>query len=693
MEPGTSITTWQQAFEEYRIPTTRAIEKQLKSTAARDKEKLRTLVGGSYRELLATSESIVVLDSMTKVTEEHLSTMGHNCRPPIQNLATKSPETKHLVLAELRLLQRCCATVATTLRAQRILLCSQILVVARLLLKSLGEHQLPANSLDLLRNKVSLLRRQLLRQVDAKLISPLSQVSQLVEALCSYCLVTSVSSDDALGHLHQLRLDKMRRTLSNASTHGNTIHEALRYQLISLQTFKALVGRPLVEAMTNLQKRPILTDQALRNLETLDLDRTISVISSDIQSFVPYFKRSALSPKDIQAKLETWSEEASRVLVAALDAYLRDLENTVLVLNLRKDLYTILLPSYFSTLGSSNMHNQMRNVLSKKLQSICLGQVKQLKDITSSLTEGVGEHPKIKSLWDGDITQAGANTRGSRAIKQVKSRHTGHHTSLAKATRSLEKWVSSIKITEFSFTELSKTSWRDLMEEPDEEDEQESIELSKQLGMTDAENHVGFLQESLREGLSTYETSIVEAATRLSSGSSDIEKAVALIRSIRMSIATLQDAFPKHMAFEKIHEIIPRLHEIVAGEVVRRLSQMSERRGKSAVSKQESLPEDMPSPKTFSTLRRLCEVMFDIGGTDIWSTSGVAKVKNQVQARVFDAEHKAAYVMNEFDEAYLRAALNVAGNPSDDTSHLAGPQTQAAQDYWGRTKLLFGLLS
>lgn len=45
MEPGTVITTWQQAFEQYRIPTTRAIEKQLRANAARDKEKLRVLVG------------------------------------------------------------------------------------------------------------------------------------------------------------------------------------------------------------------------------------------------------------------------------------------------------------------------------------------------------------------------------------------------------------------------------------------------------------------------------------------------------------------------------------------------------------------------------------------------------------------------------------------------------------------------
>jgi hypothetical protein len=619
--------------------------------------------------------------------------MGLNCRPPSHDIGTRSPDIKKVVLAELRLLQRCCATVATTLREQRILQCAQLLVVSRLLLKSLGERQLPVTSLDLLRNKVSLLRRQLLRQVDAKLTSPLSQLSELVEAICSYCLVTSVSSDDALGHLHQLRLDKMRRTLHRASNDGHTIREALRYQLISLQTFKALAGRPLAEAMTNLQKRPILADQALRELESLDLDRTISLISSDIQSFVPYFKRSALSSKDTRAKLETWSDEAFRVLVAALETYLGGSEDTVIVLNLRKELYTILLPSYFSTPGSRNMHNKMRNVLDKKLQTICSGQVKQLHDITSNLTEGAGDIPEVKPLWDKDVAQVGASTRGSRLIKQVKSRHTGHHTSLVKATRSLEKWVSSTKTTEASFMELSKTTWRDLLEEPDEEDEEEALELSKQLSKTDTENYVRFLQESLREGLSAYETSIVDAATRVSSGSSDIGRAVTLLRSVRMSVAALQDAFPDYIAFEKIHEIIPRLHELVAGEVLRRLSEASGRKGKSAVCRNESLPEDMPSPRAFSTLRRLCEIMFDIGGTDIWSASGVAKVKSQVQARIFDPEHKAAYMVNEFDEIYLRAALSTAGDTGDDASRPSETHIQAAQDYWTRTKLLFGLLS
>ncbi|KAK5065277.1 hypothetical protein LTR84_001115 [Exophiala bonariae] len=693
MESVGTITTWQQAFEEYRIPTTRVIEKQLKSSATRDKEKLRTLVGGSYRELLATAESIVVLDSKTKTAEEHMSIMGHNCRPPNHDTGTKSHDEKKIVLAELRLLQRCCTTIASILRETRFLHCSQLMVVSRLLLKSLSEHQLPAPSLDLLRNKVAHLRRQLLRQIDARFTTPVSNLLELVEAICSYCLITSVSSEDALSHLHQLRLDKIRRMLQRASDDSRHIQEALRYQLVSLQTFKALVGRPLAEAMTNMQKRAILTDQTLRNLESLDLDRTVSLISSDIQSFVPYFKKSTLSADDARAKLENWSDEASRVLVTSLKTHLNTSNDTAPILNLRQDLYTALLPSYFSTPGAANMHQQIRQIVNEKLQIICSTQVRQLQDITASLTKRMPDTPEVKSLWDEDTAKASANTRGSRLIKQVKSRHTGHHSSLNRAQKSLGRWIASIKATEASFTALSTTSWRDLMEEPDEEDEEEALDLSKQLGKTDAEGYVKFLQDSLRAGLSSLEAGIIDAATQIGTENPDISRSVALLRSIRMSVAALQDAFPDHMTFEKIHAAIPQLHDLVAIEVVNRLSEASERKKRSVKSSKERLPEDMPSPRAFVTLRRLCEIMFEIGGTDIWSATAVEKIKIQVQARVFNPEHNTAYMMNDFDEAYLRAALGSTTDTVGSASHSAGGHDRAAQEYWTRTKLLFGLLS
>lgn len=45
MDPGATLLNWQQAFEGYRIAQTRTIEKQLRSQATQNKEKLRTLVG------------------------------------------------------------------------------------------------------------------------------------------------------------------------------------------------------------------------------------------------------------------------------------------------------------------------------------------------------------------------------------------------------------------------------------------------------------------------------------------------------------------------------------------------------------------------------------------------------------------------------------------------------------------------
>lgn len=652
-----------------------------------------SLVSGSYRELLATAESIVVLDSKTKEAEEHLSTMGHNCRPPNHDTATKSLDKKKIILAELRLLQRCCTTIASLLREAKFLHCAQLLVVSRLLLKSLSEHQLPVASLELLRNKISLLRRQLLRQIDARLTSPISQLPDLVQAICSYCLITSVSSEDALSHLQQLRLEKMRRMLQRDSDGSRHIHEALKYQLVSLQTFKALVGRPLAEAMTNIQRRPILADQTLRSLESLDFDKTGPLISSDIQSFVPYFKKSVLSSEDARLKLESWSEEAGRILVTSLTTHLKPSNDTSSVLGLRQDLYTALLPSYFSTPGASHMHQQIRHIVNEKLQAICSSQVKQLQDITASLTEGAADTPNVQSLWDEDIAKASASTRGSRLIKQVKSRHTGYHQSLTKAQKALGQWVASTKSTEASFIELSKISWRDLIEEPNEEDEEEALDLSKQLGKTDAEGYVRFLQDSLRTGLSTLEANIVDAATRMGTEKSDIGRSVALLRSIRMSVAALRDGFPDYVTFEKIDTVIPQLHDLVAGEVLRQLSEASERKKRSLKSPNESLPEDMPSPRAFVTLRRLCEIMFDIGGTDIWSVAAVDKVKVQVQARVFDSEHKTAYMINQFDEAYLRAALRATINTDETLLHSAGGHDRPAQEYWTRTKLLFGLLS
>ncbi|KAI1611875.1 hypothetical protein EDD37DRAFT_566157 [Exophiala viscosa] len=688
MEPGTTINTWQQAFQDHRIPTTRAIEKQLRAGVSRDKEKLRALVGGSYRELLATAEAIVVLQEKTKVTEDHLSSISHNCRPPQHEASAKSSPPEKVALAQLRLLQRCHTTSSTSLRNRNLLQCSKLLFLSRLLLKSLDNQESLSESLEYLRNKFGVLRRQLLRQIDATLVNPVSNVPDLLEGICSYCLVTSVSTEDALTHLRQLRLEKLRRQLDKP--HGpETICEGLQYQLASLQTFKALNGRPIIEAMNNLRKKPILEDPAINTIESLDLDRLWPLLPEEIRTFVPYFKRSAPSAEEMQAKLEAWSREACQLLSNSVDDHLSKLDDITGVLELRKDIYEILLPVYFSTPASNDINKHIRHSLNQRISQICHSQGDRLSQVTQALIESAVGNASTKSLWDAEIVQTSLERGASKMIARVKSRHSGLNARLSKSSRTLNAWISTLHATQKVIDELPKVRWRDAIEEPDDEQEEEAAHVIRMLCKEDPSVYSESLEGALQKALSKYETSLASAASAIGGDCPDISKAVYLLRSIRVSVSALQHAFPEGASVKGLEGIVPRLHQILAADVMRRLSEMTERDGTVRKWDKSQLPENMPSPKAFMTLRRLCNIVTEIGGTDSWCTPALTLVKKDVGARVFMPEHRQDYMEHEFDEAYLRIALD-----QEDGSAVEMKRKSPVEfDYWLRTKLLFGVLS
>ncbi|KIW27491.1 uncharacterized protein PV07_07224 [Cladophialophora immunda] len=687
MESSTTIISWQHAFENHRIPQTRVIEKQLRASAAQNKDKLRALVGGSYRELLATAEAIVVLDAQTRTAEDNLLSISHNCRPPQQDASPRPPPADKVALAQFRLLQRCCTTAASSLRDQHILRCAQLLVVSRLLLKSLGDQDTLTKSLDSLRNKLGALRRQLLLRTEARLTNPTSTLSDLLESICAYCLVTSSSSEDALEHLRQLRLEKIRRQLS-ASHQRPTICQALRYQILSLQTFKSLIGRPMVDSINNLQKRPILEDPSIRDLECLGLDQTFSLIPDEIRSFVPYFKRSAPTFEETQAKLETWSRESLRIFSDALHHCLPTLDQIDEVLGLRQELYTILLPSYFSTPAGSDIKEQIAQALNKRVNDICHNRSAYLVRITMPLLDKLAASKTTKSLWDSELALLNLDAGGTKLITRVKNRHEGNSVALSKASKSLNIWITTTNSAFDQLNEITKLRWRDIVEEPEEENEDEASDLIKELCETDSRLYRDNLQEALQKALLEYETSITERATQVVEEPETVSHVVALLRSIRMSTSALQHSFPEQARFAKLPEIVRKLHQLVATEVSLQLSASREGQKKSMKWSKDMLPDNMPSPCAFSTLRQLCKIMLEVGGTDLWSLPVVGLVKEAVGSHIFRSEVKAWYMENEFDEAYLSIALG------RDTSAAPREKTniKSASEYWARTKLLFGVL-
>jgi hypothetical protein len=57
----------------------RKLEQQLRTTADDNREKLRSLVGASYRSLLDTAETIIDMEAQMDQVESKLGRIGQNC--------------------------------------------------------------------------------------------------------------------------------------------------------------------------------------------------------------------------------------------------------------------------------------------------------------------------------------------------------------------------------------------------------------------------------------------------------------------------------------------------------------------------------------------------------------------------------------------------------------------------------------
>jgi hypothetical protein len=71
----TAFKDWEEAFQ-HPIPATRQFEKTLRSHAEENRQKLRTIVGASYRDLLGTADRILEMDAQMRLVDVNLGLLG-----------------------------------------------------------------------------------------------------------------------------------------------------------------------------------------------------------------------------------------------------------------------------------------------------------------------------------------------------------------------------------------------------------------------------------------------------------------------------------------------------------------------------------------------------------------------------------------------------------------------------------------
>ncbi|RMZ83598.1 hypothetical protein DV738_g962, partial [Chaetothyriales sp. CBS 135597] len=659
------LQSWQEAFEKHPIVETRSIEKQLRLSIANDRGRLRNLVGDNYRELLGTADRIVLVEKQTREVEGQIYEIGRQCQPPLPQRGPGKEHARRQVIAQLRLLQRSVSEARIAFRQKEWLLCSRLIAIAGLLAKSLGDESIPA--VRLLQRKAASLRQALLISVDAKLANPLSEPQTLVEACCAYCFVTSASSSDVLTHLQRLRLEKLRKVLGSDRASHRTIVDALRYLLESLQVIKNLAGRSLLEALGSWQKHPIWESEGLQSLELLDLKSLVPLLPEEIRSFIPLFKRKPLAPRDVHQILEGWSHEARTLWLSSLEKQMLSTESYVDLLQFRQSLCGTFLPLYFSTPGGGDLFQAIRKAVESRMHTLAKNRCLSLSHIISRFEGSLRVPEAAQSLWQPELAKLSLNDGGQTLLQQVWGRYTGRSASQTKALRRITRWISSVQDMQAEFGKLRNSRWREHLEEADDDQEDEAQEILDTLTQTDPASYAGQLQEALLSALTAYEEKMSGAVDKLGlQGEDHTLEAVSLLRVIRDSLNLLQRAFRDHH-FDQVRGKLPNLYGIVASGVVARLEQWEKTGAASAttIPPAASSLDDVPSPRTFAFLRQLCTVMLDIGNTDIW----------------------APFIETTFDEAYVRTAL---GQP---LQSVEGSQRKAAEAYWARTRLLFGLLA
>ncbi|KAL4884066.1 hypothetical protein BJY04DRAFT_183881 [Aspergillus karnatakaensis] len=760
-----SLKSWQDAFH-YPIPTVRRVEQELRRDITSNKEKLRALVGTRYRELVGTAETIVSMNRDMEDVDTTLGDIGRRCNPrlmgkkyahfnQINGETTDEDAAKRALGAQLALLHRCSVLISKMLRKRGSpLLTAKLLVISRLLHKTLSEQKSPPPFLETLRNQLASLRRGLRSRIDRRLASAKSTVDEVIEALAAYCLATSSSSDDAMTYYHKIRLDVIYNQLELAIDSGENILNALRLYVQTLQISKLLLSRRLTDVLGNLKSRPLFTDPDVRGVDDLALDVLGRWVAMDIINFTPWIKLNEISKQDAERTIKKWSKNAFDEFVRRSQASLATWVDFSQLLQLRKETLELWLYSWSSTPTHSALQvmEGLRAVFNNRLSSILSDKANALDTFGQAVASAIsvwdsGEHNATRSMWDHELVSMDYSSGAAAFKTAVTDRLLGRDQDTSTGMQSYARWLSSIGALRESIDALREVRWPDIIDEAADEDI--DIDVAAILNDDDKQLLWDALEAAVEQAFTVLQDSFKDTFGALGDSARG-EKAAFMIKLIRLVRTDLpQDLVSKDLRFS--NGIVPDLQGILATEVIavtRPLSFAYSRSrpvpGRVLWEGEPELPIQ-PSPATFKFLRRMVESM-DRHGHGLWDTSTIHVLQKSLQQELAkritsfmeelessvkiselepgiemgqDNDNKSAEELAEkrrrdlklqlyFDTTFLSSALSKK-EPQEKPLHQvteklrnsfgseSGPidktMDQRAQEYWHRTRLLFGLLA
>ncbi|KAF8865978.1 hypothetical protein BDZ45DRAFT_579970 [Acephala macrosclerotiorum] len=671
----TTCTTAAEAFK-YPLPQVRQFHRTLTSELDEKNARLRTLVGGSYRQLLGTAETILHMRDDIGHVEDKLGRVGKGCgRGVVGGMATGLAKLQDSGRggkrgaelewsARMKVLDMCAVIVSRLMKksgsgsseskdgkGKNLVLAAKVLVLSRLLTKSVDTVVSQRNAQDReaadeIKKKLKVLRRRLERAVDRTLEKTSDNRDGLIQALCAYSLISSSGAKDVLHHFLSVRGAVMALCFDDEGEQkdgGSGVMRALELYTKTLLDVQALVPRRLSEALSSLKAKPLLKDPSVRELEGLRLDVCEKWFGDEILFFMPYIRHDDLEGTNAIDMLKGWAKKASKVMLQGFAKTLDLMPEFKLVVDLRTKILEIWIKEGGKARGfdPSVLLDGLRKVINDRLVELLQSRVSKLHLVSSEIEATLGSWQaeisnKQESLWDSTMLDMEISNGANLFKNGIVARTYGRNLAVSRVYRGYQTWRHLIDEIIVVIDQLKRQKWDDDLE--DIEDDL-SLELRNTLLSTEDPR---MLQDHLDFGLENAYKELHEKTASLLSTYQESEHSGQISVYLLRIIRDIRLEMPKNPTLRHFGlSLIPTLHEQLASttsstslEAFTKATKRKRVAGRALWEGEPQLPVQ-PSPGTFKLLHSLTAAMVETG-CDLWSPAAVIVLKRYLNSELAD---------------------------------------------------------
>ncbi|KAI5245845.1 hypothetical protein E4T43_02916 [Aureobasidium subglaciale] len=652
------FNSWEDAFQ-YPVPVVRRLEQQLRSNINENGDKLRSLVGNSYRDLLGTAERIVEMDHQIHSVESRLGDIGQKCNArAIERIAANQRRTakaqkdrnygRNALASNIALLQRCMTQALQLIkRGNSSLRAAKLLVIARLLFTSASKSPDPPGLLDNLKSRLTSLRRKLLSHIDKRLASANIEKSALIDTLAAFSLATTSTPTDALNHFLHVRGSTLGDLVESPTQ--TDLHDALGLLITTIKEFQAVFPKQLSALLSRLQDQPLLQDSAIQDMPELNLDIYERWIADDVLKFTPWLRHDQLQGSAATVVLKKWVAQTRSALLQGLDTLLDKTHDVIAIIMLRKEFVSKSLSGdrKLPGLDPTSFFEELRACFNRRLQHFVVSSTGGIDHIVEGYLNGehiqsVVNPRSVTNLWDPENldTEPGKGSINLRNL--IHNASQGKDASLQSLAQSLTMWSSRLATWSSTIKSMREDRWHDDLD-LDIEDDFEIDSPQDLLAREDPDK----LQKLL---VTEKDKSLKIVYEKVQSSAEDKESAVRLLRLLReighqasMGEGQATTSKPPPSLFRTLHEILAEqivTKSLEQQKAASKLPKLFVRPPPTALWEGSPPLPVQPSPACFRYLHDTCRIMKDVG-SDLWSPSAVNILKSKLRESVIVSLNKA----------------------------------------------------